>query len=263
MKVSIVIPTYNAEKFIEDTLTSIARQTHSDHQVIISDGGSTDRTLEIVRSFSFADIKIVSKPDRGVPHALNRGFALADGEIVCWLNSDDVYVSRHCLSEAVTTIRNGADVVFGHCAVLDAEGTIKRKVYSFISSLGPERRNSNLFTGALFFRKEVWESFGGFSEKYQLSFESEIYIHALRNHKVEVNNGVLAGFRKHGGGLSDVYREKLARERDMIYSDFREISPLSRKLHRIIAHIKQRNLHFVISNAVRSRVAGASWREID
>ena len=91
-RVSIVTPSYNQGQFIEDTLLSVKNQDYPSIEHIIVDGGSTDNTLEILQKYEGSySMRWVSEPDRGQSDAVNKGFRMANGEIVGWLNSDDCY----------------------------------------------------------------------------------------------------------------------------------------------------------------------------
>ena len=91
--VSIVTPVYNGEEFIEECIKSIKNQTYTNIEHIIIDGGSTDNTINIVKKYeSQYNMKWISEPDNGMYDAINKGFNLSRGEIIAWLNSDDMYM---------------------------------------------------------------------------------------------------------------------------------------------------------------------------
>lgn len=100
-KISIVTPSYNQGDFIEETIRSVLLQGYPNIEYIIIDGGSTDRSAEIIKKYARWLTYWVSEKDRGQAHAINKGFEKATGEIIAWLNSDDIYFEN--LFEQVAT----------------------------------------------------------------------------------------------------------------------------------------------------------------
>ena len=97
MKISIITVSLNSESFINDCLASVNQQNYNDIEHIIIDGGSTDKTINIVKKYSHIK-KIVSEPDKGIYDAMNKGIEIATGEIIGFLNSDDFYANDYVLS---------------------------------------------------------------------------------------------------------------------------------------------------------------------
>lgn len=91
-KLSIVVPTLNQAQFIGQTLASIVALGYPNTEIVVIDGGSTDHTAEVVHGFGDAITHFVSEPDRGQADAINKGFRLATGDLLAWLNSDDYYL---------------------------------------------------------------------------------------------------------------------------------------------------------------------------
>ena len=113
MKVSIITATYNSEKNIQSCLESVAAQGYGDIEHIIIDGASKDGTLNIVKQFSHVQ-RMISEPDKGIYDALNKGLALASGEIVGFLNSDDFFAGNDTIQTIVNTFKKDkVDAVFG------------------------------------------------------------------------------------------------------------------------------------------------------
>jgi glycosyltransferase involved in cell wall biosynthesis len=122
--VSVITPSYNQARFIEDTLTSVRRQSYEQVEHIVVDGDSDDGTTAILESHD-ESLTWISEPDEGQSDAINKGFDMADGDIVGWLNSDDVYFDTGVLDRVVSYFeQTGADVVYGDVALIDAESQV-------------------------------------------------------------------------------------------------------------------------------------------
>src|ERR1700761_9459971 len=92
--VSILIPAYNAEKWLVDTLESAIAQTWPQKEIIVVDDGSTDRTLAIARHFERSAVRVVTQPNQGAAAARNKAFSLSRGEYIQWLDADDLLSSE-------------------------------------------------------------------------------------------------------------------------------------------------------------------------
>jgi len=122
-KVSIVTPNYNYGRFIEEAIRSVLLQGYPNLEYIIIDGGSTDNSLEIIKKYEPWLAYWVSEPDRGQAHAINKGFKKSTGDILAWLNSDDVYAPDAIYKMAKFLAENqNIDIVYGDCLYIDAEG---------------------------------------------------------------------------------------------------------------------------------------------
>src|SRR5438105_5021105 len=121
--VSIVTPSYNDSAIIERTILSVANQGYDKLEHLIIDGGSTDGTIQILQRYPH--LKWISEKDDGQADALNKGFRMAKGEIIGWLNSDDTY-NLGAIREAVSYLATHAQVgmVYSHCSVIDEKDAI-------------------------------------------------------------------------------------------------------------------------------------------
>ena len=124
-RITVVTPTFNSARHLEQTLQTVAMQRSAELSVehIIMDGGSTDGTAELARRYAHPDTKFISSRDAGPADAINKGLAIATGEYLCWLNSDDYY-APNALSRAVAALEAHPRKAFcfGHCPIVDADG---------------------------------------------------------------------------------------------------------------------------------------------
>ena len=134
MKVSIVIPSLNRAKYIKETIDSVLNQDYSNIECIVIDGGSTDGTIDILKSYG-ERIKWISEPDRGHADAINKGWRMATGEILSWLNADDILKIPDAISTAVKLFEENpdVDVVYGDCGRIDENGK-KMKLLTYCRS---------------------------------------------------------------------------------------------------------------------------------
>lgn len=126
MKISIITASYNSAATIADTLASVAVQTHPDIEHIVMDGGSKDATLEMVHAHGSRGLKCVSERDRGIYDAMNKGLAIATGEVVGFLNSDDMYADPKVLERIADAFRDPhVDLVYGDIVFVSQHDTTR------------------------------------------------------------------------------------------------------------------------------------------
>ena len=129
--VSIVTPSYNQGKFIEDTILSVKNQNYSNIEHIVVDAGSTDNTVEILKKYEDSyNMRWISEPDEGQSDAIDKGFKMAKGTILTWLNSDDYYLHDQVISKVVYYFKLHKDVhvVTGTGHDVDEKGMFLRTI---------------------------------------------------------------------------------------------------------------------------------------
>ena len=260
--ISIVIPSFNSERFIADTLYTLEQQSYKHFEVIISDGGSIDSTLNLVTRASLPSVLIDSRTDRGVPDALNRGFEMATGEILCWLNSDDLYTSRNTLEYVADTFqKEEIDFAFGHMMSIDVLGEITGLRYAHLPLKRFQTHGNNLFTGSLFFKKMQWDSFGGFSEKYAYAFEYEIIRHLFNHGKGKLINQILCAFRIHQSGISSRLNVEMNKETLEFFKDRKHIPKMIVKMERLTSQFLQGTLSQSLAGRVNLSKRKVNWKQ--
>jgi glycosyltransferase involved in cell wall biosynthesis len=206
--ITVITPSFNARATIEQTLASVRAQDHPDVEHLVVDGGSTDGTVDVLRAAQ--GVRWISEPDRGLAHAMNKGIAMATGEVVGELNADDVYLPGAL--EAVAAgfaARPGAEWLTGRCPIIDAGGReIRRPVTAYKNallrrySLGLYLTHNFVSAPATFFRTDVLREIGGFDERYRISVDYDLQLKLARRGDPMVLDRDLAEFRMAEGSLS-------------------------------------------------------------
>ena len=177
MKISIITVCYNSEKTIGDTLRSVFEQKYENIEHIIIDGGSTDRTLAIVSTAGAHVAKIVSEPDNGIYDAMNKGIALATGDVVGFINADDFYPGPTVLAVVASAFESsGADCCYGDLCYVKQEDVSKTVRYwrSAPFTLGLFGRGWCPPHPTFFVRREVYTRLGGFDLSFKIAADFEL-----------------------------------------------------------------------------------------
>lgn len=218
MKISVVTVAWNAAATIEDTLRSVAAQTHGDIEHIVIDGGSSDGTTEIVARYPHV-AKVVSERDKGIYDGMNKGLRLATGDAVGFLNSDDFY----CRDDAVALIskgleESGADAVTGAIAMIDRHDS--SRLVRYYPSTG--FRKWMLRFGhmpphpTLYIRREMLAKIGEFDHELRIGADFDMIVRMyLAGAKVHAMPHTLIGFRDGGASTKDI-KAKIQLNRDFL-----------------------------------------------
>lgn len=163
-KISIVMPCFNQVRFIERSILSVLNQDYQNIELIIIDGGSSDGTIDIIKKYQKNVAYWVSEPDHGQSDALNKGFARAIGDILGWLNSDDLYLPG-AFRLAVNAFQEHPDrnIVFGDWLSIDEFDGVLDFNHAFDFSLNHFKYEGfHLNAQSMFWRPNVYKSFSGF-----------------------------------------------------------------------------------------------------
>lgn len=205
-RVSIVTVSFNQAEFLERTILSVLDQDYPGIEYIVVDPGSTDGSRDIIERYRSRISKIILQPDKGAADGLNHGFAQATGEILGFLNSDDVLLpgavasAVHCLEQ-----RKDIDVVSGHSNLIGPDDSIFRRLFSDRMSI-----SRSIYGGVIlmqpstFFRRSTFNRTRGFNVENRLSWDSELFLDmALAGAKFAVVDEFWSGYRVHGQSITN------------------------------------------------------------
>jgi len=184
-KISVITPSYNQARFIEQTIRSVLLQAYPNLEYIIIDGGSSDGSVEIIRKYDPWLAYWVSEPDKGQSHAINKGFERATGEVLCWLNSDDYYLPGVLLTVGRMLAEGAGNYVLtGHCLKVYQDGRPAVKIegrYENRRRLLQFWKGYQMHQPATFWRREVFEKVGWLDEELHLIMDFDYWARISRH----------------------------------------------------------------------------------
>jgi glycosyltransferase involved in cell wall biosynthesis len=220
LRVTVVTPSFNQGAFIERTIESVLSQRGDfELEYLVVDGGSTDGTLSILRSYE-GRLRFVSERDSGQSAAINKGFGMASGDVLAWLNSDDTYMPG-ALHTVVRTLRDTrARWCFGECRVIDErDREIRRAISAYKSWISRRYSLRRLLAvgnfipqPATFFRREILEQTGRLEESFHLAMDYDLWLRLARLEAPAFIPRPLANFRWHGRSKTGAGYHKVAWE---------------------------------------------------
>lgn len=267
---SIVTPTLNRAQLLEHTVRSISEQTYPRVEHIVIDGGSTDETTDVLRRYEGRyNLRWVSEPDSGMYQAINRGMRLASGEILAYLNSDDLYFpwTLEVVAKAFHDKPN-ADAVFGDVINIDDE-TANQRLFLFQPfNLDFIRRTGYLVQPGVFWRRRLYQDQGPFDESLRYVADCDYWMRAGANHTFVKVNEFLAVERNHGSTLHETDGARLESELETVRARYVSLSgPAHEKAVRrnlIIAKIWYRVLWTMLAFQVMvpARIRRGPWSRL-
>ncbi len=202
-KISIVTPSYNQGKFIEQTIQSVLSQNYTNLECVIIDGGSSDQSLKIIGKYQKKLKHFESKKDRGQSHAINKGFAKTNGEIMAWINSDDIlkpgtlrlvasifanFPEIEWISSLPSTITADGQQVYLAQPPLYSRSMIRRGLYT-------RKMLGFIMQEGTFWRRSLWEKAGGKLEEVPYTMDMKLWQKFAKHTSLYLVESCLASYR--------------------------------------------------------------------
>ncbi len=250
-KISVVIPSYNQGRYIEQTLRSVIDQGYPNLELIVIDGGSTDDSVDIIRRHDRHVAYWVSEPDGGHTQGLIKGFQRATGDIQCWLNADDLYEPRALHEVAQLFVaRPQARFLYGNWTWIDRDGNplYYRREMGFHRWLWLYAYNY-IPQPAAFWRKDLYEEVGGLDSRYSLTMDADLFARFARICRPHHLDRPLARFRGYPEQRNQSHRAD---------SDREQYDILCRELNRRVGAVEKISLG-LLARLVRFSCRALRW----
>lgn len=217
--ISILTPSYNQGRFLEETIQSVLSQDYPNLEYLIVDGGSTDGSVDIIQRYASRLTWWVSERDNGQTDALNKGFTHARGEIFAWLNSDDTYLPG-AVSAAVSYLQGHpeAALVYADANLVDEAGRIIGRFPSRQTNLQLLLRGSvHIPQQTAFFRASAWQQVAPLDPSFRFAMDYDLWVRLAKLAPLVYTRSYWANFRLHGGGKSVTMDDRCYPEMIRVY----------------------------------------------
>jgi glycosyltransferase involved in cell wall biosynthesis len=247
--ITIVVPSYNQAPYLGSTLQSIFDQDYPYLEVIVMDGGSTDGSLEVIKSYSDRLTYWQSQPDGGQTSAIRAGIERGSGELLSWLNSDDILLPNVLWRYAQALRKHPeADVLYGHHLVIDRKGTRveEYKHPKYFTRLAWWTAPYIAQPGT-FFTRHIWQLVDGVDQQMQAAFDYDLWYRFMTAQARFVHvGGFVSGFRLHPVAKSQTWQGRYAEEYAVLRQRYAEY--LGTKGQRCFARLALVSLQTVSGN---------------
>jgi glycosyltransferase involved in cell wall biosynthesis len=284
-KISVITPSYNQGVFLEDTILSVLGQNYPNLEYIVIDGGSCDGSLEIIKKYEKHLAYWESVKDNGQSHAINKGMEKATGDILCWLNSDDLFLPSTFSYVSKLFLNSGKPaLIYGNCILF-------RETENGMWALGTDvvgaAKTSALEAGdyiiqpSTFWTKTAWQQLGTLREEMHYAFDWEWFLRAKKSGiDLQPVNKILSMYRHHethktaNGGekrrdeIAAVYHQysgHYASLYNMIRQESFDTHTLSQKMVRRVLRLFKKSITqgYLLKHSKRSKYKTYSYQDMD
>lgn len=213
MLVSIITPSYNQGRFLDQAIRSVLNQSGAEIEYIIVDGGSTDESVDVIRRYTNRLTWWVSEPDSGQADAIRKGFARARGDVLAWLNSDDV-LAPGAVAEAVSLLQAHpeAGLVYGNATSMDTEGRLTNDMMFRQYTPADLAAFNIICQPAVFMRREAYFKAGGIDLNYHFLLDHHLWLRIAVSSPFIFSSHPWAFARQHPGAKNVALAQKFGAE---------------------------------------------------
>lgn len=238
-RISVVTPSFNQGAYLGETLASVASQHYPDLELIVMDGGSTDDSVEVIKSFASSVTHWESQPDNGQSQAINKGFAKTTGDIVCWLNSDDVFLPG-ALNAVAHAFNSNPEWEWVSAPSLKFGDGIHEVggLYELPKDRVEWLRFCPLAQPSTFWKRSLYDRLGGLDESFHFALDYEYWIRfVFSGASVHFMDRPLSAYRLHDVSKTISSQEKFRAEETRLREKYWDIltRPEQRRLTRLVS----------------------------
>jgi glycosyltransferase involved in cell wall biosynthesis len=220
MKITIITVTYNSEKYLENTILSVLNQTYKNIEYIIIDGGSTDRTISIIEKYANFITTWISEKDVGIYDAMNKGIRNSTGDVIGFLNSDDIFFDNDTIENIANSFNINIECVFGDIVFVDSVNTNKiTRHYSAKNFKLHHFSYGHMPPHPSFYAlKTLYEKVGFFKVNYKIAADFDFILRSLliKKSNYEYLNQIIVRMRS--GGISSSIKNKILLNKELLRS---------------------------------------------